>query len=183
MKSLRMIQDLNILSDEELMAQYQEGNEKAFTVLYSRHSKKVYGYLRNNLRDAAFSEDVFQAIFLKLHNSRSHYDPAFPFLPWLFTVCKSVMIDQIRKKQRVQEDLNNVALELAEAPVPIEPVAIPSLAALPAMQQQAIELRYGQELSFEEIAKRLETSPSNVRQLVSRAVKQLKSAVSQGGKE
>jgi RNA polymerase sigma factor (sigma-70 family) len=49
------------------------------------------------------------------------------------------------------------------------------------MQQKAIELRYAQDLSFQEIAKKLETSPSNVRQLVSRAVKQLKAVVSRGG--
>ncbi len=74
-----------------------------------------------------------------------------------------------------------MALELAEAPQLVESVSLPTLASLPEMQQKAIELRYAQDLSFQEIAKKLETSPSNVRQLVSRAVKQLKAVVSRGG--
>lgn len=178
-----MIQDLNSLTDEELMAIYQEGNEKAFAVLYSRHSEKVYGYLKNSLRNNAFAQDVFQATFLKLHNNRSHYDPTFPFLPWLFTVCKSVMIDQIRKKSRIREDNNSVALDLAVAPDIAKPIALPNLSVLPVMQQEAVQLRYIQDLSFEEIAQRLETSPSNVRQLISRAVKKLKVIATKGSND
>ena len=163
------------------MVAYQEGNDRAFSVLYNRHSGKLFGYLKNKLKDSHFAEDVFQATFLKLHKNRSRYDPSFPFLPWLFTVCKSVMIDQTRKKSRIREDGDAVALELAEAPQLVESVSLPNLDSLPEMQQKAIELRYAQDLSFQEIAKKLETSPSNVRQLVSRAVKQLKAVVSRGG--
>jgi RNA polymerase sigma-70 factor (ECF subfamily) len=90
--------DLKSLTDEELMVAYQEGNDRAFSVLYNRHSGKLFGYLKNKLKDSHLAEDVFQATFLKLHRNRSRYDPSFPFLPWLFTVCKTVMIDQTRKK-------------------------------------------------------------------------------------
>ena len=169
------------LTDEKLMISYQEGSEKAFEVLYERHSKKVYGYLKNRLKDPSFADDVFQATFLKLHHYRLKYDPSFPFLPWLFTVCKNVMLDHIRKKGRIQEELNPLALEQAETPKPNETVTVPDLSALPVKQQKAIQLRYMQELSFEEIAKRLETSPPNVRQLISRAMKQLRVTLSKGG--
>ncbi len=178
-----MAEDLNIKGDEELMVYYQEGNEKAFEILYGRHSQKIYGYLKNHLRNPSFADDVFQATFLKLHSSRLRYDPAFPFLPWLFTICKSVMIDQIRKKERTKEDHNSIALELAQAEAPAMAVSLPSLLELPEIQQQAITLRYQQDLSFEEIAKKLETSPSNARQLLSRAIQKLKKSAGKGDKE
>lgn len=169
-------------TDEELMKAYQQGDEQAFATLYRRHSAKVYGYIRKSVRDQTFADDVFQATFMKLHSARAHYDPSFPFLPWLFTICKSAMIDGLRKRQQIQEDLNEVAIEQAVAVTShAEGPRLPELNTLPEAQRKAIELRYGEDLSFEEIAKRLDTSPTNVRQLVSRAIKRLKSLTGNSG--
>ena len=170
----------DLLSDEELMKDYQKGNEMAFATLYSRHSPRVYGYLLKRLRDKAFADDVFQAVFLKIHQSRKSYDPSLLFGPWLFSVCKSVMIDSLRKRNRtlgMLDDSHSGHIETFAAEAPIPSAAIPSLDDLPEVQRRAVELRYGNDLSFEEIAKQLETTPSNVRQLTSRAVRKLKSWV------
>jgi RNA polymerase sigma factor (sigma-70 family) len=175
------MQQLEKCTDEELMQEYQQCNEKAFEVLYQRHSGKVYGFLKKKLKDEAFVDDVFQATFLKLHHARSHYDPNFPFLPWLFTVCRSVLVDSIRKRERISEDLNEVAIENAVANEEVAPEPLPDLGALPASQRQAIALRYEQDLSFEEIAKRLETSPANVRQMISRGIRRLKNLMDGSG--
>lgn len=167
-------------TDEELMKAYQQGDDQAFATLYRRHSAKLYGYIRKSLRDEVFADDVFQSTFMKLHSARAHYDPSFPFLPWLFTVCKSSMVDAIRKRNQIHEDLNELAVEQAAAPTQDEKATLPELSALPEAQKKAIELRYGENLSFEEIARKLDTSPTNVRQLVSRALKRLKT-LTRGG--
>lgn len=52
------------------------------------------------------------------------------------------------------------------------------LATLSDSQKQAIEFRFQDDLSFEQIAERLQTSPANVRQLVSRGLRRLKSFAS-----
>lgn len=158
------------------MAAYQQGDDKAFAILYERHSAKVYGFVQSRLRERALVDDIFQSIFMKLHRTRSHYDPSFPFVPWLFTISRSVLIDGVRKKNRSLEDLNEVAVENAQANFPQDQAqTLPTLSELPLMQKKAIEMRYGEEeLSFEQIAHRLETSPQNARQLISRAIKKLK---------
>lgn len=171
---MSMSRDLEGLSDEELMEAYQQGDDAAFAALYRRHAEKIYGFLMNRLRDRPFADDVFQAVFMKLHATRAHYDPAFPFLPWLFTVCKSVMIDAIRKKKRIREEANEEAIEQAAASEPRGESELPDFGQLPEAQRHAVELRYGHDLSFEEISKRLETSPANARQLISRALKRLR---------
>ncbi len=167
------------LSDEELMALYQQDDEPAFAQLYARHSSRVYGFLVNSLRDKAMADDVFQATFMKLHKSRLSYDTTFPFIPWLFTVTRGVMVDHLRKAGRIREKLDTEAVDGAVAPEhePEQSSEMPSLAGLQPAQRKAIELRYGQDLSFEEIAKKLETSPMNARQLVSRAVKKLRAVL------
>jgi RNA polymerase sigma-70 factor (ECF subfamily) len=54
---------------------------------------------------------------------------------------------------------------------------LPKDADLSKSQRQAIELRYGEDFSFEEIADTLGTTSSNARQLVSRAIKRLKKII------
>jgi RNA polymerase sigma-70 factor (ECF subfamily) len=158
-------------TDENLMKAYQNGSEDAFRLLFERHSGRVYGFLLARLKDRAQADDVFQNTFLKLHQTRSHYDPAFPFAPWLFTVCKSVMVDYVRKQKRVLED------DLDEKQL-VVPDTVPNfqidLSDLPPQQQQVIDLRFREDLDFDEIAKRLETSPTNARQLLSRGIKRLR---------
>jgi RNA polymerase sigma-70 factor (ECF subfamily) len=170
-------------SDEELMVAYINGDLRAFEDLYRRHAPRVYGYLRARLRDRAFADDVFQATFLKLHGARGKYDPSFPFAPWLFTVCRSVMIDALRKRKQIEEDQDPAAVEAAQArEVPAAlGLSVPGLDQLSTVQRESLELRYRDELSFEEIARRLETTPTNARQIVSRAVRALKRLVSTGG--
>lgn len=167
-------------TDEELMRSYQEGDYVAFQALYSRYSSRVYGFLFSQLKNRVKTDDIFQATFLKLHQARHHYDPSFPFLPWLFTVTKSVMLDAIRKESSAKEDLNAELVDQAIAPEAV--TSSINLGVLEGAQKAAIELRYQQELSFEEIARRLETTPSNVRQLISRGIKKLKSVTSGGEK-
>ncbi len=162
-------------TDEVLMEAYQKGAENAFDILFRRHSSRVYGFLANRLKDRSQADDVFQAAFLKLHQSRSHYDPAFPFLPWLFTICKSVLIDHVRKKQRIREDNNEYAIA-ASVDQQTEDINAPEieLDVLSIQQRAVIDLRYKKDLSFEKIALRLQTSPSNVRQIISRGIKKLR---------
>lgn len=159
-------------SDEELMLAYQLGDENAFRELYARHSGRVLGFLRAKVRDEVKARDIFQSTFLKLHKNRSLYNPTFPFSPWLFTICRNELLDALRKESRSLEDA------FAQVPEPLagqSESTIPSFARLNASQKHALEMRFVGGSSFEEIAKALETSPSNARQIVSRAVRALRS--------
>ena len=160
-------------SDEELMIAYQLGEAQAFEELYSRHAPKVLGFLRKKVRTEAVAQDIFQAAFLKLHRSKSRYDAAYPFLPWLFTICRSELLDALKKPHLAHETISADPPELVTS----EPASDReiSMRTLPANQRKAMELRYHQDFSFEEIAASLETSPANARQLVSRAIRSLRS--------
>lgn len=170
-------QNLRLVTDEELMVLYQSGEANAFEILYERHSARVYGFFLKKLRDRSLVGDVHQAAFMKLHQARRQYDPSLPFAPWLFTICRSSFYDFLKARRRSTENEiwdpasyeNATVLEKENKP------DLPSLEGLPISQQEALNLRYLEDLSFEEIAQRLETSPTNVRQLVSRALRRLKS--------
>ncbi len=168
------------LNDEELMVMYQNGTEEAFSILYKRHSSKIYGYVRSKVRADERARDIFQEIYVKIHRSKNLYNKTFPVLPWFFTIARSVLIDEVRKEQTVklvpQENLDYEAPAENRGDIDISP----GLSQLPENQRTAVQLRYVDEKTFEEIADHLETSPDNVRQLVSRGVKKLRSILKPG---
>ena len=177
-----MAQKPSELSDEELMVLYQQGTEAAFRTLYLRYEAKIYGYLRKRVNNSASVDELFQAAFLKLHRAKDQFNPSFLFAPWLFAVVRTTLLDW--QKDKRNHGVLVDSLEPIAAPEPTVPLlARADMVSLPESQRNAIELRYFDEFSFEEIALQLKTSPSNARQLVSRGIKNLKSLFAKGESE
>lgn len=164
-------------SDEDLMVLYQNGNEDAFLLLYERHAKKVFGYIKSKVRNEELSGDIFQEVFVKIHKSKHLYNKSFPLLPWIFTVTRTTLVDVLRKKKKsgaetnldydiavTEEDSNNIDIS-------------PYLSKLPHVQKTALEMRFLEEKTFDEIASVLKTSSPNVRQIISRGVKRVKQMI------
>lgn len=171
------------LSDEELMTLYQEGSEVAFNEIYARHSSKVFGYLRKRCSSEQEASDMFQESFIKLHKSKQLYRRPLPLLPWIFSITHSVLIDGQRKRARSHEVLDFDFDQLAAPPGSEDHDPEPAaslIKKLPDKQQTAIQMRYINEDTFEDIAKHLKTSPMNVRQLISRGVQLLKAFAKEG---
>ncbi|MDM8555627.1 RNA polymerase sigma factor [Desulfococcaceae bacterium HSG7] len=167
------------LSGADLMIRYQQGDIAAFDHLYNKYKSLVYGYLMKRLDDKTEAEEIFQDVFLRLHRSRSGFNRKYPFKPWLFAILKNSLTDHYRKSKKAKELLS---LDEMETPPPSMQVKedynpdplVPKEIALSANQRKAVELRYGEDFSFEEIAGTLDTTASNVRQLVSRALKNMR---------
>lgn len=171
------------LADEELMSLYQGGSEEAFKILFTRHSGKVFGYLISKVASRQDATDLFQEVFVKIHKSKHLYNKSLPVMPWIFSVTRSVLFDGFRKTEKRREvfDVDFDEIPAAQAPQDLSNV-MPLLKDLPSKQQIALQMRYVEEKTFEEIAQRLETSPVNVRQIISRGVKHLKEFVKEGEK-
>ena len=167
------------MSGAELMILYQRGDIGAFNCLYDKYKSRVYGYLYKRVNERTEVDEIFQDVFLRLHYSRSRYKSEFPFEPWLFTVLRNSLIDYYRKRRKEYHDVPLDSLETLPLALQVEDKhnldrLLPKTADLTKNQRQAIELRYGEDFSFEEIAHRLETTSPNARQLVSRALKRLR---------
>ena len=120
-------------TDEELMRRYQDGDFTAFTTLYSRLNRKVFGYLLARLdRNRTVASDVHQAVFLKMHQSRSQYRTDYPVLQWVFVIAHSCLVDHFRKSARSVSEYADYPLENlpAENGDSSEPSELPSLEGL-----------------------------------------------------
>jgi RNA polymerase sigma factor (sigma-70 family) len=174
--------DWGSLSDEVLMLRYQEGFSAAFDELYSRWRNRVYSYLGKksaswNLNPECV-DDLFQRSFLKLHQTRHQYESRYPFSAWIFTLSRNTLVDYYRsEKNKTGADLANlkdaplseVAIE-ADAKLDIQTL----LQSLPVSDRKVLEMRYLEDFGFDEIANRLSSSESAIRQKISRALRKLK---------
>ncbi len=173
------LKSLENKSDEQLMKLYQNGDESAFQVLYHRHSAKIYGFLSKRLGNKEKVAEVYQEVFIKIHKSKSLYKEDLPLLPWIFTITKTVMLDDLRKDKKIQ------TVELEDLPAPASendsgPDVLKHLNKLPEVQKQALEMRYVSDSTFEQIAETLNLKPTNVRQVISRGLKKLRELVKEG---
>lgn len=165
-------------SDEDLMMQYASGNEIAFETLYKRYKAKAYGYISKQVRNSEAASEVFQSVMLKLHRSREQFQTDRVFAAWFFAICRSTIVDHFRTESR---QLSTVALD--ENTHAIHNDALSSSEWLPdefarelsSDQQKALRMRFESGFEFKEIARELATTQDNVRQMLSRAVKKIRS--------
>lgn len=168
------------------MLAYIDGDMEAFAVLYGRHKSRVFGFLMARLKDRSEAEDVFQAVFDKLHRKRHLYRQEIPFLPWLFTLARNTLIDQVRKRDAYRKyvTVSEADMDSYATPAPDNsPInaAFAEISKLNESQRQALELRFNQGLTFAEIAEQMQTSADNARQIISRTIRKLRGQMA--GKE
>ncbi|MCB1196863.1 MAG: RNA polymerase sigma factor [Deltaproteobacteria bacterium] len=168
------------LTDEKLMELYQNGEYMAFEVIFHRHQSKVYAYLHKRVHDKDAIDDLFQNIFIKFHKSKHKYSSKYPLLAWIYTLSRNEFLDYVKKTKQTFVALsdNHGAIETSAEKTSID---LDQEKQLTRDEKQAIGLRYLSDQDFEEISKRLKTSPSNVRKIVSRGLHKLRLKYS-GGK-
>lgn len=171
----------------QLMRQSQAGDETAYTDLLVQVSVLVRGVVRNRMRSlqAADVEDLVQEVLISLHQVRATFDPVRPFLPWLMTIVQSRLTDTYRKVARraTHEVLPGELPEPSSRAVTYgqtesfgdEELLWREIRDLPTSQRQAIELLKLRELSLKEASAESGQSIANLKVLVHRAIKTLRS--------
>ena len=174
-------------TEERLMAKYVGGDEVAFQQLFALLAPKLRAFFLRSFVDAAMAEDLTQTTFLKLHRARASYCTDRPLKPWLFTIAASVRRDELRRRYRLPPHVGEIELEQAESQESSEhgPFADTNGASeieavraavnrLPESQRTVLHLHLHEELTFDEIAEVLGTSPGAVRVRASRAYERLR---------
>ena len=155
----------------------------AFSVLYARHIQAVHGWLRRRIEWAA--SDLTAETFARawLIRSRFRDERGGTALPWLLGIASNLLADAARHDRietRARERLG-LPLDLAheDGYIEVEQRLSPRatlkrhLNSLPAHERDALELRIVEELSYDEVAERLEIRPAAARLRVSRALRRL----------
>jgi RNA polymerase sigma-70 factor (ECF subfamily) len=181
-----------MLTDQELVAAFKNGDIEALGLLMQRHKAAVYGYLLRLTARPDAAEDLFQEVFLKLVRRPGAYSEREKFKAWLFTVARNSAMDYFRRESSRgamftaeskvsygDEDAAPGPLDTAVSPEPgpdetLENKALgekisAALRKLSEDQREVFYLRHYSELSFKEIAEIMAVPIGTVLARMSRA--------------
>jgi RNA polymerase sigma-70 factor (ECF subfamily) len=83
-----------------LLAAHGNGDREAFPKLVQQYRRPVYGYLFHCGVPEPDRDDLFQEIFVRVHQRARTYDPSRPLHPWLFTVVANAVRTYFRGQKR-----------------------------------------------------------------------------------
>ncbi len=162
-------------TDEELAREARAGSRRSFEVLAHRYKRRLFVYLRSRTGSAEDAEDLVQDTFLKLFRGIGGYDPARRFSTWLYTAAGRLAIDAYRKGKAGRNRLAIDDIKDPSAGPEVDPGQSGGTALWDAARTlggdrfRALWLRYGEDLTIEEIAAVLGRTGVAVRILLYRA--------------
>src|SRR5438105_14958037 len=147
-----------------------------------RFERPLLQYATRILGDRDRARDVVQETFVKLQNEKRHQLDEAP-AKWLFTVCRNGALNICRKEKRMTY-LDQELLEARESdePAPFETLEqkeasgflLKILGTLPPRQQEVLQLKFQNDLSYQEISEITQLSVSNVGVIIHNALKTLR---------
>src|SRR5437763_4206355 len=142
-----------------------------FERFYEEHRVVVFRRLTRLLgRQAA--EDAFQETFLRALRAYPRLRDSENLRGWVMTIAANVAVDTRRRRHLVVAEVPD--LESVDEPLPHEDLRRLT-AELPQKERAAVFLRYGYDLSYEDIGDALGSSSEAARQAASSGVRRLRS--------
>ena len=163
-----------------------ESDQNRFIQHWTTAQPAVAGYIRAVVRDSASAKDVLQETALVLFKKFTEYDGERPFLGWALGVAKFQVLGHRRDEARCfltfEADLFERFTEqwaAAEPEVDRRSGALQEcLDQLKGRAREVVRMRYFDELTAEEIARRAGTNGGSVRVMLQRIREQLRACIS-----
>ena len=185
-------------TDEELLAEFQQGDAGAFERLLRRHRGPLYTFFVRMLGDRARAEDLAQETFLRIVKGSASWEHRARFQTWLYTIARNLCVDASRRERfRRAESLD--AQEGEEGPLVdavasdgatpdraaqsarLRPLLQRALLTLPAEQREVFVLREQAGLPFKEIAELVSANENTVKSRMRYALEGLRKSLASEG--
>lgn len=162
-------------------------DEDRVAAAFREHRDDVYRYLLRRTGDALEAEELTQRVFADAAAALRHERPN-SVLAWLYTVAERRFIDEVRRRTRapertVDDDAIEAATSTADYVPEVRRALVDAVAALPPDQRQVVVMKLFRGYSFSEIAMTLHASEAACKMRFSRAVRAIRSALSEQGLE
>ena len=175
------------ISDAKIVEFALEGNQKAFSKLLEKYQNKIFYLLLDRVGNENDAEDLTMETFGNAFNNIKQYTNIYAFSTWLFRIAinKCTDFQRKRKDKPYSYEINseNTSELVSEIPTPEEIVIKAEkskhlkdiIKTLKPRYSQLIELYYYEELSYGEIAQRLNRPIGSIKGELFRAKELLES--------
>lgn len=175
------------LEDYNLVLKAVEGSQQAYTMLMNRYQQSVFHTILKMLNNREDAHDLTQEAFTKAFKKLHLYTPTYAFSTWLFKIAINNCIDFIRKKklqmlsidepveqgskQDYSNNLKSTSLDPEERYIRKQRVDVMRqlMSKLTPKYRLMLEMRFFEELTYQEIANELDIPLGTVKAQLYRA--------------
>lgn len=173
-------------TDSELWQAFKSGNREAFVQIYNQHIHDLLSYGYRVTSDRQLIKDSIQDLFLHLWHSRKSLKDTDSVRFYLYRSLRNRILRNGEKNNHAAIDsaglFENIIGELsfeddliANEQLTEQHLRLKhAIQQLPKRQQEIIQLRYYHDFSFDEIAKMMNINNQSVRNLLHRAITELR---------
>ncbi|MFM2362019.1 MAG: hypothetical protein RLZZ316_921 [Bacteroidota bacterium] len=173
-----------ILQDAELLLQFRDPitKERGFTAIIKKYQEKLYWHIRRMVIDHEDANDVLQNVFVRVWKGLENFREDSQLYTWLYRIATNeclTFLDQ--KKRKASVSLSDVESGLSNQikadkhfdANKLEWKLQVAIQQLPEKQRIVFNLRYYDEMPYEEMSRVLETSEGALKASYHHAVKKI----------
>lgn len=174
------------LKDEALISLVQKGEIDAYSQVLSRYQGKIFSYVMRLINNREEADDITQQVFFKAYKGIHGFDTQRKFSSWLYRIAHNESVNWLKKKTKIkmeslEQQVENTGLQIAEkrdvhaelVKKEEQELIRQAIADLPEKYQEVMEMRYLDQLSYEEISEKIDRPVNTVGTLINRAKKRL----------
>jgi RNA polymerase sigma factor (sigma-70 family) len=175
---------LTILNDTELLIQFRDPvtKEKAYTSIIKKYQEKLYWHIRRMVVDHDDANDVLQNVFIRVWKGLENFREDSQLYTWLYRIATNECLTFLeQQKKRTTVSLSDVETGLSDKikadqnfdANKLEWKLQLGIQQLPEKQRIVFQLRYYDEMPYEEMSRVLDTSEGALKASYHHAVKKI----------
>jgi RNA polymerase sigma-70 factor (ECF subfamily) len=168
-------------SDLTIIEEARNGSQRAYTKLYNKYNKSIYGTIYNITRNTDVSDDILSETFTRAFKNLDRFTKDISFEMWLKTIANNRSIDFIRSGMKTKNDVyvdddqlsefiytdwNNPEKDYIQKES--EQILENAIFHLKGRSKEVLTLRFYNNLTYQEIADKLGLKIGTVKHYISR---------------
>ena len=173
-----------VMQDAELLSEFRNPStkEKGFTAIIKKYQEKLYWHIRRMVIEHEDANDVLQNVFIRVWNGLENFREDSQLYTWLYRIgtneCLTFMEQKKRKSAVSLSDVESGLSNTIKADKHFDPNKLEwklqlAMQQLPEKQRIVFNLRYYDEMPYEQMSKVLETSEGALKASYHHAVKKI----------
>ncbi len=176
--------NLNISSsDNELIESFKKGNGNAFNFIVRKYQKKVYWVIRKMVLNHDDADDLTQEVFLKLYRSIGDFRGESKFFTYIYKIAINYSLNHLNRNRKMllrKSEIDNSFIKsmdkIADEQISMKErtkLLEEAIDSLPEQQRAVFNLRYYENLTYEEISNIMNKSVGGMKANYFHAIKKI----------
>jgi len=171
-------------TDEELLILFRDEKQReaAFSVLVNKYQEQLYWHIRKIVLSHMDTDDILQNVFIKVWKNLLNFRNDSSLYTWLYRIATNETISFIKKQKKnqmvsyddyINSVANNAVTEGYFTGTEIQNKLQKAILTLPDKQRIIFQMKYFEELKYDEMSKILRTSVGALKASYHHAVKKI----------